>query len=580
MALDTRVVHPPGRTNILFGPGAIAMFAFLTICALVAAFGSKDAADTAGFLGVFFGSGITGLLFIYRSRLLSGRERLGWALIGSGLLLASTGVLSVAVMFFSAGDAPAFGLTDLFFFATYITIIAGFAVLPHTHGSALDRTRMAIDGMIGAVFIGAVLWAYVLSDLMSDLQQAPMATRVIGGVYPFFDLAFLTIAVLVLVRRSTRRFDTRLALFAVGVVAQVIADVMFLMSARSGSFDQADPFYVMNLIGVGAFFASAYLLGSAPPIREYAERTAPLWTVMAPYFPALGMLILFLVDTYRSPGDTADRVLLLATIIVGLLVVARQGVAIAENRAHIEQQRNALVSTISHELRTPLTAIAGFVELMKENDGSIPEDEQREMLEIVHQQTGYMSRIVSDLIMLARGAGNDIDLKVSEVSMPELVTSAIHSSGVSPESVEVDCGSDVSGFVDPERLQQVLVNLLTNAARYGGSHRLVRVSTKGSGLVLEVHDDGAGIPRRYEVRVWDRFERGPNRLNAAIPGSGIGLAIVQAIARAHGGTATYRTSEELGGACFVVTLPARGAVAEVQVLDPHFAEAVPIRPVA
>jgi signal transduction histidine kinase len=109
-------------------------------------------------------------------------------------------------------------------------------------------------------------------------------------------------------------------------------------------------------------------------------------------------------------------------------------------------------------------------------------------------------------------------------------------------------------------MQQVLINLLTNAARYGGPHRLVRVVATGSDLVLEVHDDGEGIPRRYEVRVWDRFERGPNRLNASVPGSGIGLSIVLAIADAHGGTANYRRSERLGGACFEVYLPGRASI--------------------
>ncbi|MCL1593721.1 MAG: ATP-binding protein [Actinomycetia bacterium] len=570
MAVETRAVPNATRSDFRLGPKALAMFAFLGVCALVSVVASREVADIAGFIGVFFGSVITGSLFIKRSRRFHGRERRGWSLIGVGVLFAAAGVLSIAIVFFATGDAPAFGLNDLFFFATYVTIIVGFGVLPHTQGSALQRTRMAIDGMVGAVFVGSLLWVYLGSILAENLAAASATTKTIGFGYPFFDLVFITVAVLVLLRRSTRRFDTRLALFIVGVFAQVIADVLFLASAQAGSFDQATPPYALNLIGLAAFFASAYLLGSSPPVREYAERVTPLWMIGAAYLPAVGMLVVFVVDTFIS-GEP-NHVLLAATIIVGLLVIARQGVSIAENRVYIEQQRNALVSTISHELRTPLTAIAGFVEILRERDGSIDDDEQREMLDIVFQQTGYMSRIVSDLIMLARGADSEIELEIREVVVSDLVTSAIHASGIRPDTVVVECRPDLVGFVDPSRLQQVLVNLLTNVERYGGPNRLVRVVEHGSDLTFEVHDDGQGIPRRYEVSVWDRFERGPNKLNAAIPGSGIGLAIVQAIVKAHGGTASYRVSEKLGGACFTVLLPGRGAVAHMPVRGTDVAE--------
>ncbi|VAW06816.1 hypothetical protein MNBD_ACTINO01-2448 [hydrothermal vent metagenome] len=579
MTSDTFVAPPAERVEPRFGSGAIAMFVFLAISAAITIVANTEVADAVGFIAVLIGTVASGWLYLQRSRHLTGRERLGWSMIGAGLLIVSVGIVTVAIRFFVIGDAPAFGLTDLFFFTTYVLAIAAVWVLPQTHGSGLQRTRMVIDGLIGAIFFGALLLNYVVSPLAENLASASITTRTIGMVYPFLDLLVLTIVMLVLLRRSAHRFDSRLALFSVGIAAQVLGDVMYVVSAQSGSFEDASPPYAINLFGIGAFFASAYLLRFAPTPREYAERTAPLWTVIVPYAPAVGLLVLFIVDSIVS--ESVDYILLTGTIFVGLLVIARQGVAIAENRAHIEQQRNALVSTISHELRTPLTAIAGFVDIIREADDSIDDDERYEMLDIVHQQTDYMSRIVSDLIMLARGTGSEINLIVREVTMIDLVTSAIHASGVAPQSVTVDCPPDLIGFVDPGRLQQVLVNLLTNAARYGGPHRLVRVSAKGSGLILEVHDDGTGIPRRYEVRVWERFERGPNRLNAAIPGSGIGLAIVQAIASAHGGTASYRTSEELGGACFAVTLPARGAVAEAQQRQAsHFSEAVRIRPVA
>ena len=113
------------------------MFAFLGVCALITILGTQEAADTAGVLGVFVGSVITGLLFLRNARFLSGKERLAWSLIGIGILAASTGVLAVAIVFAVVGDAPAFGWTDLFFYAAYSLMLAGFLTLPHTQGLAV-----------------------------------------------------------------------------------------------------------------------------------------------------------------------------------------------------------------------------------------------------------------------------------------------------------------------------------------------------------------------------------------------------------------------------------------------------------
>lgn len=556
MPVYERASTSPQASHIRFGPYAIGVFAFLAGCALITVFGGADAADAAGALGVFVGALLSGLLFLVRARRFVGRERIGWSLVGLGLLSAAVGVFTVGMVFLIQGDAAAFGWTDLFFFTTYLVVIVGFAALPHSEGRPLQRWRMVLDGMIGAVSIAALMWVFFLSDLMSDLESASVATRVIGGFYPFLDVAAATVAMSVLLRRSRHRFDLRLAMFTVGIFAQVLGDLAFFVSGHSGSFDQAEPLYVVNLFAVAAFFASAALVGQPVVGREFADRNPPLWTHVAPYVPAVGMLAVFVADTVRT--QSIDPVLLGAVIVVGLLVIARQGVAIVDNRAVIEEQRDVLVSTISHELRTPLTAIVGFVDILDEEDNSLNQD-QRAMLGIIHQQADYMSRIVSDLIMLARGSLGDLKLDVRPTRVVDLAAASIHAAAIPPNNIEVECEPDLIAFVDASRMQQVLVNLLTNASRYGGDRQQLRVVADASDVTFEVHDNGAGIPRRHEVRVWDRFDRGPNRLNAAVPGSGIGLAIVRAIAEAHGGSAAYRDSETLGGACFSVFLPGRGA---------------------
>jgi len=544
------------NTDVRFGWLAHAVFAFLALCAMATIFGSKDVADAAGALGVAVGAGLAGGLFIVRARTVHGRERLAWTLIGLGVCAAAVGVLVVAVVFFIQGDAPTFGWTDLFFMATYVLVIAGAAALPYAQGSTMQRIRMILDGLIGGVSIAALLWVMLLADMTSDLADSSALTRTIGAFYPFLDLVVLTVAMSVLLRRSRHRFDMRVALFSGGVLFQVVGDIAIFSSGQSGSFADTSPLYWINLLAIGFFFASASLVGQPSVGREYADRNPPLWTLIAPYVPAIGMLGVFVTEAAVGGDVATDPTLLSAVIVVGLLVIVRQAVAIVDNRAIIEEQRDLLVTTISHELRTPLTAIVGYVDLLAEDDDNFDRD-QRSMLAIIHQQADYMSTIVSDLIMLARGSDGGLELDVEPVPVTDLAVASIRASGIGFETVDVDVDTDLIAFVDRGRMQQVLVNLLTNATRYGGPKRLLRVVAEGGDVTFEVHDDGRGLPRRYEVRVWDRFERGPNRLNATVPGSGIGLAVVSAIAQAHGGSSAYRASEILGGACFSVTLPGR-----------------------
>jgi signal transduction histidine kinase len=110
--------------------------------------------------------------------------------------------------------------------------------------------------------------------------------------------------------------------------------------------------------------------------------------------------------------------------------------------------------------------------------------------------------------------------------------------------------------------------LLTNAIRYGADRTELILAADGGDLLIEVHDDGPGVPKKYQQIIWERFERGSNQLNAIAPGTGLGLAIVEMIAKAHGGSASYRDSEALGGACFSATLPQRVAAAPGPVATP------------
>ncbi|NIA24294.1 MAG: hypothetical protein GWP04_01860 [Gammaproteobacteria bacterium] len=530
-------------------------------------------ADTAGPIGLFLGSISAGVTFIVGARHLDGRERVSWTLVGVGLLLIATGVLLVAIVS-SLAEMAAFGPPDILFLGGYAFGIVGFALLPQVASDWSERLRVMLDGLIGAISMGVIAWLLVLGDLLGRLQSFTAWERWAGSAYPVLDAVAMIVFILVFVRRTAYRFDIRLVFVGAAFIAQIVADLAYLESGIGRTFAEARPVYAVNIAALILFFAAALMVRLRPQRQEYAARRSSLFALVAPYSLAAAMTAMLVVRILQGRLDVNFWALLWGTVAVSALVIVRQGVAIRENRTLVERQRAALVSSISHELRTPLTAVVGFLDLAINETTPLDAEEREELLHVVHQQAVYMARIVSDLMLLARGNLDSIDIAPAKVSLESLLNAALATvdSGGASVTVESDAGLEV--FVDSERLQQLIVNLVSNAIRYGRGRVDIVAKRVDSALVIEIHDDGPGVPKRYELAIWERFERGAHRLDATRPGSGIGLAVVRAVAEAHGGTAEYRRSERLGGSCFFVTLPRTIIETGGEKLDPS------IRPVA
>lgn len=524
--------------------------------AVATIFLESEAASIVMALAVVVGLAASSVNFIRRSQLLEPNERRAWRLIGTGFAIATAGILALVVMVALEPETSAFGPIDLVYLAGYGVCLAGFGALPHTYGTGLQRMRLLLDGLIGAIAAGTLLWVVFLNQVTAALADAPPWQRITGSVYVLLDVAIVVVLMIVLVRRSNLRFDLRLMLFGLGALVFTAADVAYLISGAGKSFAEAEPVYALHILALVLFLMTALIVDHTPVEKEYAERSkTPLWALALPYGTAT-IMVAFLIMRFPTMNSPTDGGLLHATLTIGGLVVGRQAVAIRENRRLIDDQQTALVSSISHELRTPLTAMVGFLDLL--DSGAVDDPAERsEMTSIVNEQASYLSRIVSDLIMLASQNVVTMDLDIAPTAVDELAWSSINNTAVDTTSVRVHAQRNVVAFVDPGRMQQALSNLLSNASRYGGEKALIVARSENGDLELEVHDDGPGVPRKFELLIWEKFERGPHRLNAAVPGSGIGLAVTRAIAQAHGGSAGYRRSERLGGACFWIRLPGR-----------------------
>jgi signal transduction histidine kinase len=380
--------------------------------------------------------------------------------------------------------------------------------------------------------------------------------------YPILDVAILIGVLMLSTRRSTYWFDKRLLLFSTATIFQTLGDLTFAVSGVGELFENAEPIYVLYIAAGIFLLASASIVHERPAVHEFADRPAPRIALIAPYGAAT-LLVVALVWHTMGSNRTHLPLLVLATVTVVVLTFVRQAVSIRENRYRVEEDRQNLVSSISHELRTPLTSMFGMLELVRAGDIDLSSDEQREFLGNATDQARHMARIVSDLIMLARDRDDDIYVAFSPCRLDQLVREAVDRV-VGGGGVEV-LAPALTVMVDKDRLEQAVTNLVGNAVKYGHG-RVSVIANVGDNLVIEVHDDGPAVPTKYELVIWNRFERGPRKLDSRVPGSGNGLAVVAKVAEAHGGSAGYRRSEILGGACFFMTIPlelSRAAIANM-----------------
>jgi two-component system, OmpR family, sensor kinase len=224
------------------------------------------------------------------------------------------------------------------------------------------------------------------------------------------------------------------------------------------------------------------------------------------------------------------------------------------------QVQREFVADASHELRTPLTSILANLELLQDRlEAAGPRDgEESEMIESALRSSRRMGRLVSDLLLLARadagraGARRECDLAaVAAAALSEVRPVA------DGHPLTLADGGPVPVVGNPDELHRLAVNLLDNGLRHtpAGTEIRVAVERRNGDAVLEVSDDGPGIPPGMEAQVFSRFVRGGGPADAAKDsGTGLGLAIVKAVARSHGGDVDAGSSPA-GGARFTVRLP-------------------------
>jgi len=224
----------------------------------------------------------------------------------------------------------------------------------------------------------------------------------------------------------------------------------------------------------------------------------------------------------------------------------------------LESMRRDFVANVSHELKTPLTAIRGFAETLVSAD--VPPEDVEKYLSVILRHAERLSNLIEDLLELSRIESRKQPLRVGPVDVARVAASIM--AGMEPQlrardlDVELVPGDAPAALADRGAVEQILTNLLDNAAKYTnpGGHVEVRVGSEGHAVRIDVRDDGVGIPKQDLPRIFERFYRVEKARSRDLGGTGLGLAIVKHLVQAMDGE--IHVASEVGrGSTFTILLP-------------------------
>lgn len=248
-----------------------------------------------------------------------------------------------------------------------------------------------------------------------------------------------------------------------------------------------------------------------------------------------------------------------------MLLEANQGLLESERIARIEVERasrikDEFLATLSHELRTPLNAIVGWTQILRSDPSS--QEDLHHGLEIIERNTRAQAQIIEDLLDMSRIISGKIHLELTRIDLSDAIRMAIKS--ITPSAISKNLRIELS--LDPRRhivnadaarIQQILWNLLTNAAKFTPSGGLIRIELTRSDrhVSVSVTDTGEGIDPDFLPHVFDRFRQADPTTTRKHGGLGLGLSIVRQLTELHGGVIHAQSAGKGQGARFVVTLP-------------------------
>ncbi|QPA32853.1 sensor histidine kinase [Thermaerobacillus caldiproteolyticus] len=249
-----------------------------------------------------------------------------------------------------------------------------------------------------------------------------------------------------------------------------------------------------------------------------------------------------------SRGDFSVHLHVKSNDELGALAKAIQ--LLSRDLAHLKKTRSEFLASISHELRTPLTYVKGYADIVRRKE--LSEEERIKYATIIYEEANHVAALVKELFDLAQLEQHSFSIQKEAVKLYPFIQRVADKMALAFQEkgihFEYRCPSSLSLQIDPNRFEQVLVNVLDNALKYSkrGGHVRLDVEEKSKHVLITVADEGIGIPEEDVPFVFERFYRVDKSRARSSGGSGLGLSIVKEIVEAHGGTVKLESKVNKG----------------------------------
>lgn len=266
----------------------------------------------------------------------------------------------------------------------------------------------------------------------------------------------------------------------------------------------------------------------------------------------------------RVEAKSKDEIGLLAESLNSLATELQEKIDALER---LDRTRREFVANVSHELRTPLSIMQGYTEALIDGMAESEADRQK-YLGNIHEEILRLRRLVTEILDLRKIEAGRLEMEIKEVSLPDIARRVVYKLQSLAEEKNISVSQNFSpklpaAHADPDRLEQVFINLLDNALRVTPDGGKIEIAIKAlkEKLQISISDTGPGIPPEEQPLIWERFYKVDKSRTRIGGGTGLGLAIVKEIVEAHGGSIEV-LSHPGAGTIFVFTLPQNAGVIE------------------